>query len=147
MPPTRVLPAQSSEQVAGALEAFLGEFSGSVVLEDGKVLFDMREAKYTLSTEHGRCTLHLWGEQRNLVRRVVGAELRAKTLRLSVMKFGHAKATLLEVVADRGSGGLGDGRIEQVHDRRDDHDDEAQPGRAVDRSRGGAGRGVSESGS
>jgi len=101
MPPTRVLPAQSSEQVAGALEAFLGEFSGSVVLEDGKVLFDMREAKYTLSTEHGRCTLHLWGEQRNLVRRVMGAELRAKTLRLSVMKFGHAKATLLEVVADR----------------------------------------------
>ena len=101
MPPTRVLQAHSPEQVAGALEAFLAEYAGAVVLEDGKVLFDMREAKYSLSTEHGRCTLHLWGEQRNLVRRVVGAELRAKTLRLSVMRFGHAKATLLEVAGDR----------------------------------------------
>ena len=41
-----------------------------MVLEDGKVLFDMREAKYRLATEHGRCTLHLWSEERNVVRRV-----------------------------------------------------------------------------
>ena len=101
MPPSRVLQAQSSEQVAAALEAFLAEFPAAVVLEEGKALFDMREAKYMVSSEHARCTLHLWGEQRNLVRRVVGAELRGTTLRLSVMKFGAAKATLLEVAGDK----------------------------------------------
>jgi len=101
MPPSRAVQAQSPEQIAAALEAFLAEYAAAVVLEDGKVLFDMREAKYSLSTEHGRCTLHLWGEQRNLVRRVVAAELRGKSLRLSVLRFGHAKATLLEVAGDR----------------------------------------------
>ncbi len=101
MPPTRVVQAQSSEQIAGALDAFLAEFPAAVVLEEGKALFDMREAKYSVSSEHECCTLHLWGEQRNLVRRVVGAELRGKTLRLSVMKFGAAKPTLLEVAGDK----------------------------------------------
>ncbi len=60
------------EQISVALESFLAESPRAVVLEDGKVLFDMREAKYKLATEHGRCTLHLWGEDRNLVRRVSG---------------------------------------------------------------------------
>lgn len=101
MPPTRVVPAQSAEQVSAALEGFLAEFPAAVVLEEGKVLFDMRTARYTLSSEHQSCTLHLWGAERNLVRRVVAAELRAKTLRLSVMRFGHAKPTLLEVAGDR----------------------------------------------
>ena len=101
MPPTRVVQAQSSEQLGAALESFLADFPASVVLEDGKVLFDMREARYSLSTEHQSCTLHLWGAERNLVRRVVASELRARTLRLSVMRFGHAKPTLLEVAGDR----------------------------------------------
>jgi hypothetical protein len=106
MPPSREVQAQSPEVVAGALEAFLAEAPGAVVLEDGKLLFEMRAAKYALSTEHGRCVLHLWSEERNLVRRVVAAELRGpasgtRTLRLSVMRFGHAKPTLLEVAVDR----------------------------------------------
>src|SRR6266851_5641800 len=72
-------PAQNVEQIAAALEEFLAEHARAVVLEDGKMLFDMRQAKYKLATEHGRCTLHLWGEERNLVRRVSGdnAERRA----------------------------------------------------------------------
>ena len=101
MPPSRVVQGQTVEQVAGALEAFLAEFPAAVVIEDGKVLFDLREARYSLATEHGRCTLHLWSDQRNLVRTVVAAELRSRVLRLSVMRFGHAKATLLEVAGDR----------------------------------------------
>ena len=55
-------PAQTIEQIAAALEEFLAQHARAVVLEDGKILFDMREAKYRLATEHGRCTLHLWGE-------------------------------------------------------------------------------------
>jgi hypothetical protein len=92
---------QSSEQIATALEEFLAEYPRAVVLEDGGVLFDMREAKYKLSTEHGRCTLHLWGEERNLVRRVSASAMRNGTLRLSTHRFGQAKAQTLELVEDR----------------------------------------------
>jgi hypothetical protein len=105
MPPTRVVPAHISTQtpaeLASAVETFLTQWPAALVLEDGSVLFDLREAKFSLSTEHGRCTLHLWGEQRNCVRNVVAADLRAKVLRLSVLKFGHPKPTLLEIAGDR----------------------------------------------
>lgn len=92
---------QNPEQIVAALELFLAEFPAAVVREDGKVLFDMREAKYSLSTEHGRCTLHLWGADRNLVRRVGAATLRSKTLRLSTYRFGQTKPQSLELAGDR----------------------------------------------
>ena len=92
---------QSVEQIAAALEDFLAEHAKAVVLEDGKVLFDMREAKYRLATEHGRCTLHLWGEERNLVRRVTATTMRSGVLRLSTHRFGQTKPQTLELVADR----------------------------------------------
>jgi len=88
-------------EVAAAIEAFLAEHPGAVVLEDGRVLFDMHEAKYSLSTEHGRCTLHLWSEERNLVRRVGAAALRNGVLRLSTYRFGQTKAQTLELTADK----------------------------------------------
>src|ERR1700730_13077385 len=94
-------PAQTVEQIAAALEEFLAEHARAVVLEDGKVLFDMRQAKYKLATEHGRCTLHLWGEERNLVRRVSGTTMRNGVLRLSTQRFGQTKPQTLELVADR----------------------------------------------
>lgn len=92
---------QTVEQLAAALEGFLAEHPKAIVLEDGKVLFDMREAKYTLATEHGRCTLHLWGEERNLVRRVSGTLLRNGVLRLSTHRFGQTKPQTLELAADK----------------------------------------------
>src|SRR5882757_6778842 len=95
------VPAQNVEQIAAALEEFLAEHARAVVLEDGKVLFDMRQAKYKLATEHGRCTLHLWGEERNLVRRVSGTAMRNGVLRLSTHRFGQTKPQTLELVADR----------------------------------------------
>jgi hypothetical protein len=94
-------PSQTTEQIAAALEAFLAEHGRAVVLEDGKVLFDMREAKYRLATEHGRCTLHLWSEERNVVRRVSATAMRNGVLRLSTHKFGQTKPATLELVADR----------------------------------------------
>ncbi len=93
--------AQTTEQIAGALESFLAEHARAVVLEDGKVLFDMREAKYRLATEHGRCTLHLWSEERNVVRRVSATAMRNGVLRLSTHRFGQTKPSTLEMVADR----------------------------------------------
>lgn len=94
-------PQQTVEQISAALEDFLAEHARAVVLEDGKVLFDMREAKYKLATEHGRCTLHLWGEDRNLVRRVGSTSMRNGVLRLSTFRFGQTKPQTLELVADR----------------------------------------------
>ena len=101
MLPSRDPQAQDPKSIATAVEAFLVEFHAAVVYEDGKALFDLREAKYALSAEHGRCTIHFWSEQRNLVRRLVASELRGKSLRLSVLKFGQTKATLLEITAER----------------------------------------------
>ena len=93
--------SQTTEQIAAALETFLAEHARAVVLEDGKVLFDMREAKYRLATEHGRCTLHLWSEERNVVRRVSATAMRNGVLRLSTHRFGQTKPATIELVADR----------------------------------------------
>jgi hypothetical protein len=98
---TSAEPAQTVEQISAALETFLAESPRAVVLEDGKVLFDMRDAKYKLATEHGRCTLHLWSEERNLVRRVSGTIMRNGVLRLSTHRFGQTKPQTVELVADR----------------------------------------------
>ena len=96
---------QTPEQIAAALEAFLAEHPKAVVMEDGKVLFDMRAAKYSLATEHGRCTLQLWSEERNIVRRVSAAAVRGaardRLLRLTTQRFGQAQAGSLELLADR----------------------------------------------
>ena len=107
MPPPRASSADKPElaqtpaQVAAAIEQFLTEHESAAVLEDGKVIFDLRSAKYTLSTEHERCTLHLWSGESNMVRRVVSATPRAGALRLATQRFGQAHTKLLELVASR----------------------------------------------
>ncbi len=104
MPPPSVFSAElaeSPEAIAAALENFLAEHPRAVVLEDGKAIFSMDEAKYTLSTEHGRCSLHLWSEERNLVRRVSATAMRNRVLRLSTLRFGQAKPQMLEFAPDR----------------------------------------------
>jgi hypothetical protein len=88
-----------------ALEAFLAEHPKAVVVEDGKVLFDMRTAKYSLATEHARCTLQVWSEDGNIVRRVSAAvergSVRDRALRLTTHRFGQARPRSLELLADR----------------------------------------------
>jgi hypothetical protein len=104
MPPPRASSADSPQtpaQICDAIEQFFSEHVEAAVLEDGKVAFDLRTAKYTVSTEHSRCTLHLWSEERNLVRRVVSATLRAGSLRLATQRFGQTQTKLLELVASR----------------------------------------------
>jgi hypothetical protein len=106
MKPAKNLSAeQTPEQIAAALECFLAEHAKAVVTEEGKVLFDMRAAKYSLTTEHGRCTLQLWSEDRNVVRRVTAAEergaLRDRMLRLTTQRFGQTRPGSLEILADR----------------------------------------------
>jgi hypothetical protein len=99
-----VIPNNEDEapaQIAAALEAFLAEQPHSVLLEDGKVLFDMRSAKYSLATEHNRCTLHLWSEDRNLVRRITATTLRSGVLRLTTQRFGQTRPQTLDLSPDK----------------------------------------------
>ena len=94
-------PAPSPAVLAAAIEAYIAANPEAAVLEDGKVVFDLRDAKYTLSTEHNRCTLHLWSEERNLVRRIVAATVRSGSLRLATQRFGQSQSKLLELVPTR----------------------------------------------
>lgn len=93
--------SQTPEQIASLIEQYLQTHASAAVLEDGKVLFDMRSAKHAIGTEHGRCSLHLWSDERNVVRRVVSATERNGNLRLATLRMGHAQTKLLELVADR----------------------------------------------
>jgi hypothetical protein len=95
-----VHPPQTVEQIAAALEEFLAEHPKAVVTEDGKVLFDMRAAKYALATEHGRCTLQLWSDDRNIVRRVSATGERNGVLRLTIHRFGQVKPSSLDLLGD-----------------------------------------------
>jgi hypothetical protein len=83
------------------VEEFLQSHPAAVVLEEGRVVFDLRSAKYRLATEHGRCTLQLWSDDANLVRRVIAVEERKGILRLSVLRFGQTKPQTLEIATDR----------------------------------------------
>ena len=94
-------PPQTPEQIASAIETFFAQHAEAAVLEDGKVLFDLRRAKFSISTEYGRCTLHLWSEERNMVRRIVSAVERGGALRLATQRFGQTQTKQLELVSSR----------------------------------------------
>jgi len=91
----------SGTKLAHTLEMFLAEHPRAAVIEDGRVLFEMTAAKYSLSAEYGRCVLHLWSEERNLVRTVAAVEAKNQALRLHVKRFGQVKPQLLQIVPDR----------------------------------------------
>ena len=61
----------------------------------------MAAAQYSISADHGRCVLHLWSEERNMVRTVVGLEARKETLRIRVRRLGTQRPQSIEVVKDR----------------------------------------------
>ncbi len=88
----------SPEQLAKAIEEYLAEHPAAALLEDGRVLFDMRSARYAVSEQHGRCLLQLWSDERNLMRTVVSLRERAQCLLLATRKMGAAKPQTLELV-------------------------------------------------
>ena len=92
---------QAPETIAAAVEEFLAAHPQAVVLDEGRVIFDMRSAKYRLASDHGRCTLHLWSEEANLVRRVSASVSRNGSLRLATLRFGQTRLQTIEIVADR----------------------------------------------
>ena len=72
-----------------------------MIIEDGAVVFDLAQSKYSISGERNKCLLHLWSEERNLVRRVLEAEVKNEILRLAVQRLGQAKPTKLEICRER----------------------------------------------
>jgi hypothetical protein len=79
------------------LQDFLGDSRHPVVLEDGARVFDLADSKYSVSGEYNKCLLHLWSAERNVVRRILEAEVRNGNRRLMVQKLGHARPSKLEI--------------------------------------------------
>jgi len=92
-------PAPSASQLAQSIEEYLTDHPAAAVLEDGRVLFDMRTARYAVSEQHGRCLLQLWSDERNLIRTVVELAERAQCLRLMTRRMGAPKPQALEFAA------------------------------------------------
>jgi hypothetical protein len=90
-------PTTSPARLAQIIEAYLADHPSAALLEDGRVLFDMRTARYSVAESHGRCLLELWSEERNLVRTVVDVQERAQCLRLATRRMGAAKPQSLEL--------------------------------------------------
>ena len=84
--------------LARDIEDYLAEHPAAAVLEDGRVIFDLRNARYSISGSHGRCVLQLWSEERNLIRSVVGVQARAQCLRVMTRRMGAPKPQALELV-------------------------------------------------
>ncbi|MBI3646737.1 MAG: hypothetical protein HY233_12335 [Acidobacteriales bacterium] len=83
------------------LSDFLAGARAAMVVEDGAVVFDLAESKYSVSGEYNKCLLHLWSSERNVVRRVLDAEVKSGTLRLLVQRMGKNRPTKLEFCRDR----------------------------------------------
>src|SRR3974377_2183641 len=92
--------AISAEFLGRTLESFLADTPHAVALENGELLFDFSTARYSVTGE-GKCVLHIWSDDRNAVRRVLDAEVRPRMLRLSVLRFGQSRPSILEISADR----------------------------------------------
>ena len=89
------------QSLAQSIEDFLAESSHAFVIENGLVTFDLASAKVSISSDNNKCLLHLWSDERNVVRRVESTAHKKDTLRLEVRKFGQAKATTIDICRDR----------------------------------------------
>lgn len=87
--------------LARSLEQFLLESRHGVVIEQSEVLFDLDSARFSISAERGRCLLHMWSVERNMVREIVDAELKKDVLRLSARKFAQSRPHLLQICRER----------------------------------------------
>ena len=92
------LEAASPARLAHAIEAYLADHPAAALLEEGRVAFDLRTARYAVSESHGRCLLQFWSDERNLVRTVVDVQMRAQCLRIVTRRMGAARPQTLELV-------------------------------------------------
>ena len=91
----------TAEVLVRTVEDFLTGSRDAVVIENGAVAFDLASAKFAVLGEHNKCVLHLWSAERNVVRRLLEAEVRNEVLRLAVQRLGQAKPIKLEICRER----------------------------------------------
>jgi len=89
------------ETLAKTLCDFLEGSLAAVVVEDGAIVFDLAQSKYSISGEYNKCLIHLWSHERNFVRRVLDAEIEGSTLRLQVQRMGQSRPARLDICRDR----------------------------------------------
>ena len=89
--------AQTPGEIADLISGYISEHPCAVVIEDGKLLFDFATAHYSAAPERDRCLLQIWSEEANIVRRAASAEIKNGILKLSVLRFGQAKPSRLEI--------------------------------------------------
>lgn len=90
-----------ADSLARTLQQYLAEARDAVVMEEGAACFELARSHFSVSAEHGKCVLHLWSDERNAVRRVVGLEQKGGVLRLAVLRFGQSRPSKLEICCDR----------------------------------------------
>lgn len=91
------LEAATPARLAQSLETYLADHPAAALLEEGRVVFDLRSARYAISESHGRCLLQLWSDERNLVRTVVDVQQRAQCLRIVTRRMGATRTQTLEL--------------------------------------------------
>ena len=91
--------AQTPEEIADLIAGYVAEHPAAVVVEDGKMLFDFATARYSAAPERERCLLQIWSEEGNIVRRATSAQVKNGILKLSVLRFGQAKSSRMEICA------------------------------------------------
>jgi hypothetical protein len=89
------------ETLVRTVEDFLIGARDAVVMEDGAIAFDLAQSKYSISGERNKCVLHMWSSERNVVRRVIDAEVKNEVLRLEVQRLGQASPSKLEICRQR----------------------------------------------
>ena len=92
-------PSITASGLSQILQEYLATENAVTVLEDGATLFDLTRSRYSISDSSGRCLLHLWSEERNIVRRVLDAERKNGSLQLMVQRFGKGTPSELEFCA------------------------------------------------
>jgi hypothetical protein len=99
-PPSPAAPssAPAPAALAESIESFLADHPHAAIFEDGRLLFDLRLARCSVSADHGRCLLHLWSDDKNLVRTISAIQPRRDTLRLETRRFGQSKPQALTLV-------------------------------------------------
>jgi hypothetical protein len=93
--------AMTPESLARTVGDFLAIASDALILEDGTLVFDLSQSKYSISGEHNKCLLHVWSAERNVVRRVLEAEVKNERLLLAVQRLGQSRPTRLEICRER----------------------------------------------
>lgn len=91
----------TADSLSRTLAEFLDGSRAAVVVEEGAVVFDLADAKFSISGEQNKCLLHLWSTERNCVRRVLDAEVKGATLRLQVQRMGQSRPSRLDICRDR----------------------------------------------